>query len=38
MRKYECKEYGRVVVLHLGKGELLLETITEELKLSLIHI
>lgn len=34
MRKYECREYGRVVVLHLSKGELLLETITEELKRS----
>ena len=34
MRKFECKEYGRVIVLPLGKGELLLETISEELKKS----
>ena len=34
MKKFECKEYGRVIVLHLGKGELVLETITEELKKS----
>lgn len=34
MRKYECREYGRVIVLYLSKGELLLETITEELKRS----
>lgn len=34
MRKFECREYGRVIVMHLGKGELLLETITEELKKS----
>lgn len=34
MRKFECTEYGRVIVMHLGKGELLLETITDELKKS----
>ena len=32
MRTFECKEYGRVIVMHLKKGDLLLESITEGLK------
>ena len=32
MRTFACSEYGRVIVMHLRKGELLLESITEGLK------
>ena len=34
MRKFECNHLGRVIVFHLSRGELLLETISEELKKS----
>lgn len=32
MRTFVCHEYGRVIVMHLKKGDLLLESITEGLK------
>lgn len=32
MKTFDCKEYGRVIVMHLKKGDLLLESITDGLK------
>ena len=31
MRKFECQEYGKTIILHLSRGDLVLETIVEEL-------
>ena len=31
MRKFECEQFGRVIVMNLSKGELVLENIKEEL-------
>ena len=31
MKTFECKEYGRVIVMHLKKGDLLLESIKDGL-------
>ena len=33
MRTYTTNQYGRTVIIHLGKGEKLLESLTEEIKL-----
>ena len=32
MRTYTTNQYGRTVIIHLGKGEKLLESLTEEIK------
>lgn len=32
MKSFVCEKMGRVIVLHLGKGELLLESIEQELQ------
>ena len=32
MRTYTPNQYGRTVIIHLGKGEKLLESLTEEIK------
>lgn len=32
MNTFECKTYGRVIIMHLAKGDLLLESITQGLK------